>query len=67
VLDHPVFQTKPTLAQFAKNGSWETAWAFSLETTPTINAVTEFLEHTNEVAFELQEHLIHQALEFVKR
>jgi hypothetical protein len=53
VLDHPVFQTKPTLAQFAKNGSWETAWAFKLETTPALNAITDFLEHTQELAFEV--------------
>jgi hypothetical protein len=45
VLQHPAFQTTPTLAQFAKAGSWETAWIFSHETLPSVNAVHAFLEH----------------------
>jgi hypothetical protein len=53
VLHHPVFQTKPTLAQFAKNGSWETAWAFTLETLPSENSITAFLESNQELAFEV--------------
>jgi hypothetical protein len=53
MLDHPIFQTKPTLAQFAKNGSWETAWAFTPETLPSETKVNAFLEHNNELAFEV--------------
>jgi hypothetical protein len=53
VLQHLSFQTAPTLAQFAKNGSWETAWAFTLETIPSETEVTAFLEHSNEIAFEV--------------
>jgi hypothetical protein len=53
VFQHPSFQTTPTLAQFAKNGSWETAWAFTLETIPSRIEVSAFLEHGNEIAFEV--------------
>jgi hypothetical protein len=53
MLQHPSFQTAPTLAQFAKHGSWETAWAFTLETRPSRTEVNAFLESSREVAFEI--------------
>ena len=53
MLDHPLFQTTPTLAQFAKNGVWENAWAFTLKTLPTEDAVDDFLEFGGEMAFEV--------------
>jgi hypothetical protein len=53
VLQHSIFQSTPTLAQFAKNGSWETAWAFRLETVPSRIEVSAFLEASHEIAFEV--------------
>jgi hypothetical protein len=53
VFQHPSFQTAPTLAQFAKNGSWETAWAFTLETLPSENELVAFLGSIKEIAFEV--------------
>lgn len=46
------FQGQPTLGQFAKGGSWETAWAFDAGRLPTDAAVAAYLDHCTELAFE---------------
>lgn len=46
------FQGAPTTAQFAKTGSWETAWSFDADRPPTEAAVIAYLDHCTELAFE---------------
>jgi hypothetical protein len=46
------FQGPPTTAQFAKGGSWETAWSFDADHPPTDAAVVAYLDHCTELAFE---------------
>ena len=53
MLDHPAFATSLRLAQFAKAGSWETAWSFSRAKLPSQAAVREYLAGASEVAFEV--------------
>ena len=49
---HPAFQGRPTLGQFAKQGSWETAWAFAIDALPSHDPVRAYLAGVTEVAFE---------------
>jgi hypothetical protein len=46
------FQGPPTTAQFAKAGSWETAWSFDADQPPTEAAVIAYLGNCTELAFE---------------
>jgi hypothetical protein len=46
------FQCAPTTAQFAKAGSWETAWTFDADRPPSDAAVIAYLDHCTELAFE---------------
>ena len=46
------FQGPPTTAQFAKAGSWESAWSFDADHPPTGAAVIAYLDHCTELAFE---------------
>lgn len=49
---HPAFQPRPHLAQFARGGSWETAWAFGRDSTPAQAEWRAYLDGAGEVAFE---------------
>lgn len=53
IIDHPAFQARPTLAQFAKGGQWEAAWAFGIDNAPSPEQVRDYLDGTTEVAFEV--------------
>lgn len=48
-----LFQESATLAQFAKNGVWEEAWAFDLDNLPSNSELKDYLIGSDEVAFEL--------------
>ena len=52
IIDHPAFQPRPTLAQFAKGGQWEAAWAFGIDDAPSLEQVRDYLDGATEVAFE---------------
>ncbi|MGN6085233.1 hypothetical protein [Trinickia sp.] len=52
IIDHPAFQPRPTLAQFAKGGQWEAAWAFGIDDAPSPEQVRDYLDGATEVAFE---------------
>lgn len=52
IIDHPAFQPRPTLAQFAKGGQWEAAWAFGIYDAPSPEQVRDYLDGATEVAFE---------------
>lgn len=52
MLNHPSFLLRPALGQFAKNGTWEKAWAFDVAERPDDGEVRNFLAGTSEVAFE---------------
>ncbi|MGN6649122.1 hypothetical protein [Trinickia sp.] len=52
IIDHPAFKSRPTLGQFAKNGQWETAWAFGRDEVPSFEHVRDYLDGATEVAFE---------------
>jgi len=53
MLRHPAFSSHPTSAQFAKKGSWETAWSFDQQGVPTQAELFTYLDATDEVAFEV--------------
>lgn len=46
------FEGLPTLGQFAKAGSWETAWSFDVDNPPAEAAVITYLDSCTELAFE---------------
>lgn len=52
IINHPAFEARPTLAQFAKGGQWETAWAFGIDALPSSEQVRDYLAGATEVAFE---------------
>jgi len=52
MLNHPEFKALPECGQFAKNGSWETAWSFSRRTLPSQPEIEAYLAGATEVAFE---------------
>lgn len=49
---HPAFQSPLAYGQFAKGGRWEEAWQFKPSQAPD-DAVIQYLEGADEVAFEL--------------
>jgi hypothetical protein len=53
VIHHPAFQGRPTSAQFAKNGSWETAWSFTPTDCPSPATLLAYLQEAREIAFEV--------------
>jgi hypothetical protein len=53
MLQHPAFRVRPTSAQFAKCGSWETAWSFTQLDSPSRTALSAYLGGAREVAFEV--------------
>jgi hypothetical protein len=53
VIHHPAFLGRPTRAQFAKNGSWETAWPFPQSECPGTSALLTYLQGAHEIAFEV--------------
>jgi hypothetical protein len=48
----PQFKSNPTLFQFAKDGAWESAWAFSRDCVPSHLELATYLAQRTEVAFE---------------
>ena len=44
---------KPTAAQFAKSGEWETAWRFDHSSVPGESEIKKYLSGTTEAAFEI--------------
>lgn len=52
MVGHPAFEAQPDSGQFAKNGSWEDAWAFEQNALPSRALVTDYLAGATEVAFE---------------
>jgi len=48
----PDFQSPPTHGQFAKAGSWETAWRFPVDEIPGEASVRAYLEDATDLAFE---------------
>lgn len=52
IINHPAFEARPTLGQFAKGGQWETAWAFGIDALPSSEQVRNYLDGATEVAFE---------------
>ena len=52
MFNHPVFKPRPDLGQFAKNGSWETAWSFQRGALPSAADVEAYLAGATEIAFE---------------
>ncbi len=48
----PQFSGSPTSFQFAKEGEWENAWAFSAAQGPRPDALRDYLGDSTEVAFE---------------
>jgi GNAT superfamily N-acetyltransferase len=49
---HSAFRGRPTLGQFAKQGAWESAWAFAIGELPSREQLQDYLGGTTEVAFE---------------
>ena len=47
-----LFQGPPTTGQFAKAGSWETAWSFEADHPPADAALIAYLDGCTELAFE---------------
>lgn len=52
IIDHPAFKLLPTLGQFAKNGQWESAWAFEVTALPSSELIRDYIDGATEVAFE---------------
>lgn len=52
LVGHPAFKALPNSGQFAKNGSWEDAWAFAQNALPSRALVADYLAGATEVAFE---------------
>jgi hypothetical protein len=53
VTQHPAFQAYPSNAQFAKGGSWETAWSFNQADAPSRDTLAAYLQDAREIAFEV--------------
>lgn len=52
VINHPAFNARPNVGQFAKDGEWEAAWGFAVASAPSFEDVCNYLDGATEVAFE---------------